>query len=97
MKTSSVAGGEAMPSILIESAKLIVHDELATDSALGHGVIKRNTALKSPIRAGETIHANRIALGALIDAHVHIGDMQLEHKNIPNAVTSGVSRWRHNW
>jgi dihydroorotase-like cyclic amidohydrolase len=69
-----------MPSILIESAKLIVHDELATDSGLGHGVIKRNTALKSPIRAAETIHANRIALGALMDAHVHIRDMQLEHK-----------------
>jgi len=71
-----------MPSILIESVKLIVHDELTTAHLLlEDGVIKRITKIKPSIRADETIPASRlIALPGLIDAHVHLRDMELAYK-----------------
>lgn len=82
MKTSSVASEQAMPSILIESVKLVIHDELTTAHLLlEDGVIKRISKLKPFTRAEETIPANRlIALPGLIDAHVHLRDMQLAYK-----------------
>jgi dihydroorotase len=71
-----------MPSILIESVKLVIHDELTTAHLLlEDGVIKRISKLKPFTRAEETIPANRlIALPGLIDAHVHLRDMQLAYK-----------------
>ena len=71
-----------MSSILIESAKVIVHDEFTTAHLLlEDGVIKGITKLKPSIRADETIPASRlIALPGLIDAHVHLRDMELKYK-----------------
>ena len=71
-----------MPSILIESARLIVNDQLTTAHLLlEDGVIKRISKHKPSARADETIRANKlIALPGLIDAHVHLRDMQLEYK-----------------
>jgi dihydroorotase (multifunctional complex type) len=71
-----------MPSVLIESAKLLVHDELITAHLLlEDGVIKKITKLRPSMRVDETIRAQKlIALPGLIDAHVHLRDMGLAYK-----------------
>ena len=73
---------EAMPSILVESAKIVMDDELTiANLLLEDGVIKRISKLKPFNRADVTIPANRlIALPGLIDAHVHLRDMELAYK-----------------
>ena len=71
-----------MPSILIESVKLLVNDKLTTAHLLlEDGIIKRIGKLKPIAGADETIRADRlIAVPGFIDAHVHLRDMELAYK-----------------
>jgi dihydroorotase len=71
-----------LASILIESAKLPIGDELTTANLfLEDGVIKRITKLPAGEKADLRIDATRlIALPGLIDAHVHLRDMELSYK-----------------
>jgi dihydroorotase len=71
-----------LASILIKSAKLAIGDELTTaDLLLEDGVIKRISKLSIGETADLKIDATRlIALPGLIDAHVHLRDMELSYK-----------------
>jgi dihydroorotase (multifunctional complex type) len=71
-----------MPSILIESVKLLVNDKLTpAHLLLEDGIIKRIGKLKPIAGADETIRADRlIAVPGFIDAHVHLRDMKLAYK-----------------
>jgi dihydroorotase len=71
-----------MASILIESIRLLVNNELITAHLLlDDGVIKRISKLRPFARLDETILADGlIALPGLIDAHVHLRDMELAYK-----------------
>jgi dihydroorotase len=71
-----------LPSILIESAKLLIGDELTTaHMLLEDGVIKRIS--KRPIGEAADLKidaAGLIALPGMIDAHVHLRDLELSYK-----------------
>lgn len=71
-----------MPSILIESAKVPVGNELATAHLfLDDGVIKRISKLRPTQTADLKINgAGLIALPGMIDAHVHLRDLELSYK-----------------
>lgn len=71
-----------MPSILIESAKLPIGDELTTAHLLlEDGVIKRISKLLPQETADLKIDAaGLIALPGMIDAHVHLRDLELSYK-----------------
>lgn len=71
-----------MASILIKSAKLAIGDELTTANLLlEDGVINRISKLPIGEKADLRIDATRlIALPGLIDAHVHLRDMELSYK-----------------
>ncbi len=71
-----------MPSILIESAKTLVGEELTTAHIfLEDGVIKSISKLPPSSTPDVKIDASRlIALPGLIDAHVHLRDLELSYK-----------------
>lgn len=71
-----------MESILIESAKILVDKKLtAAHLLIEDGIIRKITKLKPSIKADRHIDASGlIALPGLIDAHVHIRDMELSYK-----------------
>lgn len=71
-----------MPSILIESTKLPVDDELTTAHILlEDGKIKRVSKTRPESAVDQRINGSRlIALPGLIDAHVHLRDLQLSYK-----------------
>lgn len=77
-----IASGRVMHSLLIESAKIVVGDELTTANLLiENGIIKRITKLKPNSSIDRHINANGlIALPGPIDAHVHLRDMSLSYK-----------------
>ncbi len=80
----SVGGGACaqLPSILIESAKILIKDELTTAHLfLENGRIKRITKLPATETADLKINAARlIALPGMIDAHVHLRDLEYDYK-----------------
>ena len=71
-----------MPSILIESAKILVGEELtAAQLFLADGVIKRVSKLRPTETADLKIDGTGlIALPGMIDAHVHLRDLELSYK-----------------
>ena len=71
-----------MPSILIESANILVGDDLTKANILTENrQIKRISKAEPLPPADMTIHAaGLIALPGMIDAHVHLRDMQLSYK-----------------
>ncbi len=71
-----------MPSILIESARILVGDDLTTANLfVEDGVIKRISKVQPTLSADLKIDANRlIALPGMIDAHVHLRDLKLSYK-----------------
>lgn len=71
-----------MPSILIESAKLLIGDELTTANIfVDDGVIRKISKLRPVTNADIKIDASRfIALPGLIDAHVHLRDLESSYK-----------------
>ena len=71
-----------MPSILIESAKILVGDELTPAHLfLEDGVIKSISKLRPTSIPELKIDASRlIALPGMIDAHVHLRDLELSYK-----------------
>jgi dihydroorotase (multifunctional complex type) len=71
-----------MPSILIEDTKILVGEELTTANILVEdGKIKEISKLKPTAPPDSKIRANRlIALPGMIDAHVHLRDLDLSYK-----------------
>ncbi len=71
-----------MPSILIESAKALLGEELTTAHIfLENGVIKSISKLPPSSTPDLKIDASRlIALPGMIDAHVHLRDLELSYK-----------------
>ncbi|MGA3297727.1 MAG: dihydroorotase family protein [Candidatus Bathyarchaeia archaeon] len=71
-----------MPSLLIESAKILVNNELTTANLfIVDGIINKITKLKANIQTENRIDARGLlALPGLIDAHVHLRDMDLSYK-----------------
>jgi dihydroorotase len=71
-----------LPSVLIEFTKLLVNDELTTAHILlEDGIIKRISRLRPESAPEQKIDGSRlIALPGLIDAHVHLRDLQLSYK-----------------
>ncbi len=71
-----------MPSILIESAKILVDEKLTTANIFAeNGVIRRVSKRRAPSTADLRIDASRlIALPGMIDAHVHLRDLELSYK-----------------
>lgn len=71
-----------MPSTLIESAKILVGDELTTAHILlEDGLIKTISKLRPTSSPDEKISArNLVALPGMIDAHVHLRDLELSYK-----------------
>ena len=71
-----------MPSILIESPKIQINDEMTTAHILTEdGVIKRISKLRPTQKADLTIDGRKlIALPGMIDAHVHLRDLELSYK-----------------
>ncbi len=71
-----------MPSVLIESAKIPLENELTTAHLLlEDGVIKRISKIRPLEKAELKINANGlIALPGMIDAHVHLRDLELSYK-----------------
>lgn len=71
-----------MQSVLIESAKILVHNELtAANLLIEDGIIRKITKLKPNIPTDGRINADGlVALPGLIDAHVHLRDMDLSYK-----------------
>jgi len=83
-----------MSSILIESVKVQINEELTTvHILLVDGAIKRISKLKPMTRPDETIHANKlIAAPGLIDVHVHLRDMELGYKETFRTGTQAAAR-----
>jgi len=71
-----------MPSLLIESAQVLVGDELTTAHIfLEDGAIKSISKLRPTSTGDSRINASRlIALPGMIDAHVHLRDLELSYK-----------------
>lgn len=71
-----------MPSILIESAKTLVGEELTTANIfIEDGVIKSISKLRAFSTPDLKIDASHlIALPGMIDAHVHLRDLELSYK-----------------
>jgi len=71
-----------MPSILIESAKILVNHQLTTANILiDDGKIKQISKLKPSSPPDSKINASHlIALPGMIDAHVHLRDLELSYK-----------------
>ncbi len=71
-----------MASILIESAKILVGEELTTANiSLEDGVIKSVSKLRPTSTPDSKIDASSlIALPGMIDAHVHLRDLELAYK-----------------
>ena len=71
-----------MPSLLIESAKILVGDELTTAHlSIEDGVIKRISKLQPAQTFDLKIKADGlIALPGMIDAHVHLRDLEFSYK-----------------
>jgi dihydroorotase (multifunctional complex type) len=71
-----------LPSVLIESAKVLVDNELTiAHILLEDGIIKRVSRLRPSNKADLTINASRlIALPGMIDSHVHLRDLELAYK-----------------
>jgi dihydroorotase len=71
-----------MPSILIESAKLLVGEELSVANILvEEGKIKQISKLKPSSPPDSKINGNHlIALPGMIDAHVHLRDLEFSYK-----------------
>ena len=71
-----------MPSVLIESAQVLVDNELSTAHLfLEDGVIKRISKLRPTDTPDSKINAtNLIALPGMIDSHVHLRDLELSYK-----------------
>ena len=71
-----------LPSILIESAKILIEDELTTAHLfLEDGRIKRISKLPHRQTADLKINATGlIALPGMIDAHVHLRDLEYAYK-----------------
>jgi dihydroorotase (multifunctional complex type) len=71
-----------MSSTLIESAKVLVNEQLTpANILLEDNEIKRISKIKPSTIPDMTIHAKGlIALPGLIDAHVHLRDMELSYK-----------------
>lgn len=71
-----------MPSILIESAKVLIEKELSTAHLfLEDGIIRRISKLRPTGTADLKINATGlIALPGMIDAHVHLRDLELSYK-----------------
>jgi len=71
-----------MPSTLIETAKILVGEELTTANILVEdGKIKEISKLKPTTPPDSKIDANHlIALPGMIDAHVHLRDLELSYK-----------------
>ena len=71
-----------MPSIRIETAKILVGQELTTANILVEdGKIKEISKLKPTTTPDSKINAkNLIALPGMVDAHVHLRDLELSYK-----------------
>ncbi|HXZ90096.1 MAG TPA: dihydroorotase family protein [Candidatus Dormibacteraeota bacterium] len=71
-----------MSSTLIETARILVGEELTTANILVEdGKIKKISKLKPTTRPDSKINANHlIALPGMIDAHVHLRDLELSYK-----------------
>jgi len=71
-----------MPSILIERTRILVGEELTTANILVEdGKIKKISKLKPSAPPDSKINANGlIALPGMIDAHVHLRDLDLAYK-----------------
>jgi dihydroorotase len=71
-----------MASLLIESTKILIGEELTSAHIfLEDGVIKSISKIRPTSTPDEKIDGNRlIALPGLIDAHVHLRDLELSYK-----------------
>ena len=70
-----------MSSILIDSANILVDDELTKANILTENGLIKCISKTEPLKGDMTIHADGlIALPGMIDAHVHLRDMQLAYK-----------------
>ena len=81
-RTSLASAHTEMPTMLIEEANVFVGEELTKANILiEDGKIKEISKLKPTSMTDSKIHANRlIALPGLIDAHVHLRDLELSYK-----------------
>lgn len=84
-----------MDSILIESAKILVDDELTTAYiSIEDGVIKSVSKLEPSSSHDVKIDAKHlIALPGMIDAHVHLRDLELSYKETFETGTRSCSWW----
>jgi len=71
-----------MPSLLIESAQVLAGDELTTAHIfLENGMIKSVSKLRPTETADSKIDASGLfALPGMIDAHVHLRDLEYSYK-----------------
>ncbi len=81
-RLSAVGVSKHLPSILIESARIPQDDELTTASILlEDGIIKRISKFPPSKTADLRIDARGlIAMPGMIDAHVHLRDLELSYK-----------------
>jgi len=82
-----------MPSLLIESAQVLVGDELTTAHIfLEDGAIKSISKLRPTSTGDSRINASRlIALPGMIDAHVHLRDLESSYKETFETGTSAAA------